>query len=339
MQTVPINTPLPGTFIPNQPGSGIRPYGNAGNIFEYQSGGLMKQNIWMVNFNTQFRRNLSLQGNYSYNRSNDLPGTPTNPYDFAEDWGRSSFEHKHRFNLVGSFLAPEKIRLSPFVTVQTGAPYDVLLGRDLFGDTLKNARPAFATDPNAADTICRPGFGCFNTNPLISGPFVPRDYLTSAGMVSFNLRVGRTFGFGAPRRGNNAMQPGGGGDGMGGPGGGSPGGGGRGGFGGGGPRGGGAGGGGARGGGGMRMGGGGGRGGRGGAGDLTEHRYNVTLSLMFNNILNHTNPGGFTGLINSPKFGQPTNVFTGFGGQAGGPGGGGTTANNRRIEMGMRFSF
>jgi hypothetical protein len=300
----------------------------------------MKQNILMFNFNTQFRRNLSLQGNYSYNKSNDLPGTPTNPYDFAQDWGRSSFEHKHRFNLVGSFLAPEKIRLSPFITLQSGAPYDVLLGRDLYGDTLTNARPAFATDPNAPDTVCHAGFGCFNTNPLLGGPFVPRDYLTASGMISFNVRVGRTFGFGASRRGNNAMQPGGGdmggGDMGGGPGGGRGGfgGGGRGGPGGGGP---GGGGGGPRGGGGgMRMGGGGGgRGGRGGGGDLTEHRYNVTLSVMFNNLLNHTNPGGFTGLIDSPKFGLPTNVFTGFGGA----GGGGTTANNRRIEMSMRFSF
>jgi hypothetical protein len=88
---------------------------------------------------------------------------------------------------------------------------------------------------------------------------------------------------------------------------------------------------------------GGGRGGRGGGADLTEHRYNVTVSLMFNNVLNHTNPGGFVGLINSPKFGDPTNVFTGFGGGGpggGGPGGGGgTTANNRRIDMSVRFNF
>ena len=39
-QTVPINTPLPGTYIPGQPNSGVRPYGlAAGNLFEYESGG------------------------------------------------------------------------------------------------------------------------------------------------------------------------------------------------------------------------------------------------------------------------------------------------------------
>ena len=84
----------------------------------------------------------------------------------------------------------------------------------------------------------------------------------------------------------------------------------------------------------MRMGGGGGRGGFGG-GDTTENRYNVTFSVMVNNILNHTNPGGYVGQISSPQFGQPTNVYTGFGGA----GGGGTTANNRRVELSLRFSF
>ncbi len=317
MQTIPINTPLPGTFVFGQAGSGIRPYGaDAGNLFEYESGGLMKQQIVMANFNTRFTRNLSLQGNYSYNIANDLPSTPSDPYNFAADWARSAFERRHRFVLVGSLVAPLGLRISPFVTLQSGAPYDVTLGRDIFGNTLKNARPSLASGPGE-NIVCPPGFGCFDTAPSLTGAFLPRDYLTSAGMISINMRVGRTFGFGRSRGQNNAMQ--------GGPGGGGPGGGGYHGGGGGGPRGGG-------GGGGMRM----GPGGFGGfGGDTTEHRYNVTLSVMVANILNHTNPGGYVGMINSPQFGEPTNVFTGFGG---GPGGG-TTANNRRLEMSMRFNF
>jgi hypothetical protein len=91
----------------------------------------------------------------------------------------------------------------------------------------------------------------------------------------------------------------------------------------------------------MRMGGGGGgRGGMGG-GDTTEHRYNLTLSVMFNNVLNHYNPGGFVGNLNSPQFGTATGINTGFGGgPGGGPGGGGgSSANNRRIEFQTRFTF
>jgi hypothetical protein len=335
-QTVPINTPLPGTYIPGQANSGVRPYGlAAGNLFEYESGGLMRQNILMANFNTRFSRRVSLFGNYQFNHSKDLPGTPTDPYNFAEDWGRSSLERRHRFQLVGSVVAPLNIRLSPFITLQSGTPYDVVLGRDIYGNTLKNARPTFATA--SCSTTDQTEFGDFCTNPIpgVSDNLVPRNYLTGAGLISFNVRVARTFGFGPRRGGGNGMMPGD----MGGPGGG-PGGGGRGGMGGGGGRGGA--GGGPGGGGGMRMGGGGGgRGGMGGmGGDLTEHRFNLTLSVMFNNLINHYNPGGFIGNLNSPQFGQPTSINSGFGGGPGGGGGfGGSVANNRRIEFQTRLTF
>jgi hypothetical protein len=324
-QTVPINTPLPGTYIPGQANSGVRPYGlAAGNLFEYESGGMMRQNILMANFNTRFSRRISLFGNYQFNHSKDLPGTPTNPYDFAEDWGRSSLERRHRFQLVGSVVAPLNIRLSPFITLQSGNPYDVVLGRDIYGNTLKNARPTFATA--SCSSIEQTELGDFCTTPIpgVSDNLVPRNYLTGAGLISFNVRVARTFGFG-PRRGGNSMTAGD----MGGPGGG------HGGMGGG-PRGGAGGG---PGGGGMRMGGGGGgRGGMGGmGGDLTEHRFNLTLSVMFNNLINHYNPGGFIGNLNSPQFGQATSINSGFGG---GPGGfGGSVANNRRIEFQTRLTF
>lgn len=322
-QTVPINTPLPATYIVGQPNSGVYPYGlDAGDLFEYESGGVLKQHILMAIFNTRFSRNVSLFGNYSWNASNDLPGAPTNPYDFASDWGRSSLQRRHRFQLVGSIVAPLGLRLSPFVILQSGSPYDVVLGRDIYGNTLRNARPAFAT-PGCAD-VQPTAFGDFCVTPLpgVTDNLVPRNYLTGAGMISVNFRIGRTFGFGSPR-GGSAMAGGDMGSG-------------RGGFGGGGGRGGE--GGGSRGGGGMRMGGGGGRGGMGGGvGDSAEHRYNITFSVMFNNVLNHVNPSGYVGSLNSLQFGQATGVNTGFGG---GPGGfGGSVANNRRIEFQTRFTF
>jgi len=143
-----------------------------------------------------------------------------------------------------------------------------------------------------------------------------------------NMRVQRVFGFGPSRSGAGGptqadMQ--GRGPGGGGPGGGGPRGGGMGGPGGGG---------------GMRMGPmGGGRGGFGG-GASSDHRYTITLSANFTNILNHNNPGGYQGVLTSTQFGEPTTVNTGFGGGFGGPGGfAGSMANNRRIELSMRFSF
>src|ERR1039458_2153464 len=328
-QTVPINTPLPGTYVLGQAASGARPYGlAAGHLFEYESGGRMGQNILMGNFNTRFSKNVSLFGNYQFNHSHDLPGTPTNPYNFFQDWGRSSMERRNRFQLVGSVVAPLNIRLSPFITLQSGSPYDVVLGRDIYGNTLTNARPTFATASCANPDLTPVGDFCTTPSPGVTTNLVPRNYLTGAGLFSFNVRVARTFGFGPKRGAANALAAGGGDAGGGGRGGGGGGGGGRGG----------GGGGGRGGGGGMRMGGGGGRGGGGGA-DTTEHRYNLSLSVMFNNLLNHYNPGGFVGNLNSPQFGQATGINSGFGGGGPGGGGGGSTANNRRIEFQTRFSF
>lgn len=314
LQTVNINTPLPGT--------NIRPYGAAGNLFLYESGGLMRQNIVIANFNTRFARNVSLFGNYSLTYAKDLPGSPSNPYNFAQDWGRSAMDRRHRFQLIGTVSAPWGLRLSPFFTLQSGSPYDVLAGRDLNGDTLVNDRPAFASGPG--QDVVATQFGYFNINPQPGMALVPRNYLTTAGLVSVNLRISKTFGFGEARGGAAGASGGGGFGGGGDHGHGGPGGGG----------------------GGMRMGGGpgGGRGGPGGMfGDTTNRRYSLTISAMFNNVLNHLNPAGYSGVLTSPLFAQPTGINTGFGGGPGGGGpggfGGGMAANNRRIELQLRFSF
>jgi len=330
-QTVPINSPEPGTYSPLAPlsaSNGSFPYGySAGNIFEYESGGYMRQKMLMANFNTRFSPRVSLFGNYSLTYARDLPSSPTDPYDFALDYGRSNFDRRHNFMLVGSVVGPKGIRVAPFVTLRSGQPYDVLAGTDLYGTTMTNARAAFAASGQCSgftgtnvvltgDVVCSP-VGNFTTAYNVANPsnLVPRNYLTMPGLVSVNMRIYRVFGFGA-LRGNSAQGGRGGwsgGDGHGPPGGMA------------------------------RMGPPGGHGMGGMFGESTEHRFNLTLGVNFTNILNHFNPGGYQGVITSPYFLEATGVNTGFGG--GGPGGGpggmgaGSTANNRRIDFQTRLTF
>ena len=353
-QTVPINTPLPGTYnylLAPGPTNGVFPYGySAGNMYEAESGGILKQDILMVNFNTRFSRNVSLQGNYQYTHANDLPGTPTDPYNFLQDWGTSNLNRRSNFTVIGTLQAPLKIMVSPTILIHSGAPYDVLVGQDIFGDQ-GSPRAFFAPAGSTCGlggVVCTP-LGNFSTSyagvldPNNPGKFltnmVPRNYLTMPETVSVNMRVYRVFGFGAKRdaaamaAAAAAAAAGGGGGGRGGGGGGFGGGGGGRGGGGGGFGGGGGGRGG--GGGGMRMGGGGGRGG-GGVG-TSDRKYSVQVGATFTNVLNHLNPGGYQGSLTSPQFGEATSVNTGFGG---GPGGGvGSTANNRRIDLSVRLNF
>jgi hypothetical protein len=361
-QTVPINTPYPGTYnynLPLGPTNGLYPYGyNAGDLIEYESGGILKQDIVGFNFNTRFSRRVSLQGNYQYTHANDLPGTPTNPYDFQQDWGTSNLNRRSNLLVIGTIQGPAKINVAPTITVRSGAPYDVSTGLDIYGDN-GSARGLFA--PAGAPcgvngVVCTP-LGNFSTNytGLLNGSavpanLVPRNYLTMADLVSINMRIYRVFGLGAKKAGAAVLPAGSGGP-DGGPGGG-PGGGRMGGIGaglgpgGGGPGGGGGfgGGGGGRGGGGGFGGGGGGRGGGGRGGGSSDRKYSVTVSASFTNALNHFNPGGYDGVLTSTQFGQPTTANTGFGGGgggagAGGFGGGGSAANNRRIDLSVRLSF
>jgi hypothetical protein len=81
-----------------------------------------------------------------------------------------------------------------------------------------------------------------------------------------------------------------------------------------------------------------GGGGRGG-GATSDRRFSLTVSANFTNALNHFNPGGYDGVLTSTQFGQPLSVNTGYGG--GGVGGMqmGSSANNRRIDFGLRLNF
>ena len=208
---MPINTPLPGTYIAGQANSGLRPYGSAGNLFEYENGGLMRQDMLMFNFNTRVTRNVSLQGNYSYNNANCLSGSPSDPYNFSADWGRCGFERQNRFILFGNYPAPAKIRVSPFINI---------IGRFAL-QRVSGARPvrqyahkraACRGQRPRAGIISTP-YGYFDTNPSVTGAFVPMNMLMP-GMISVNMRITRTFGFGPARAGNTPCGPGGGGRGL-----------------------------------------------------------------------------------------------------------------------------
>lgn len=92
--------------------------------------------------------------------------------------------------------------------MRSGQPYDILSGVDVYGDTLTNARTVFAsascpTVVRAANTVCSP-YGAFAaaSSATNAANLIPRNYLTMPGLVSVNLRLSSTFGFGGhPRKG------------------------------------------------------------------------------------------------------------------------------------------
>ena len=65
-------------------------------------------------------------------------------------------------------------------------------------------------------------------------------------------------------------------------------------------------------------------------------KYNLTVSINANNILNHVNYSSPVGNLTSPSFGQSLGVGGGFGGFGGG---GGASGPNRKIYLNLRFTF
>ncbi|MCZ2151403.1 MAG: carboxypeptidase regulatory-like domain-containing protein [Bryobacterales bacterium] len=308
LRTVNINAPLP---------DGTRPLGNIGNLYQFESNGILRQKQFMVNLRSQFNRRVMLFGFYVYGHANsdtDGVGTfPANPYNFATEYGRASYDVRHRFVMGGNINGKWGISLNPFIIASSGPPFNITTGRDNNGDTIFNDRPAQAAPGATGADIVATQFGVFNIAPGPGAVLIPRDYGNGPGNFTVNLRLSKTWGFGD--RGERAAQAGPAGPDrppmmMGGPGGG------RGGY--------------HGGGGGFHGGGGGGMFGA----SNSEKRFNLTLSASARNLFNHVNLGLPVGNLSSPLFGESTSIAGGFG-----PGGAMGAAGNRRLELQLRLSF
>ena len=317
-----INAPIPGTVIPGVANSGVRPFGDVGNIYQYESSGILKQNQLIVGLRGRLSQRISLFANYTLGKADsntDGAGTfPANQYDLSDEFGRAAFDIRHRFTVFGSINLPWNVTVNPFIIATSGRPFNITTGRDNNGDSLFTDRPAFATDLTKPGVVVTP-FGAFDPNPTAGETIIPRNYAEGPGFFSLNLRLSKTWGFGDVPGGNVASgspQDGRrGGRGMGG--------GGRGGRG---------------------MGGGpfiGGMGGMFGGPSGPEKRYNLTLSFQIQNLLNSVNPSTPVGNMTSPLFLQSTSTAGSYGVRFGGGGGnpGNLAAGNRSVVAQLRFSF
>jgi len=298
-----------------------RPDPARGNIYQYESSGVLNQQQVIVNFRTNLNQNFSIFGNYRLGFANsnaDGAGSfPAYSYDLSNEYGNAAFDIRHNFFIGGSATLPWKVRMSPFIVASSGRPFNITTGVDTNGDTRFAERPTFAALNTRCNTLGLTNSFCNNSNVSDVNAIIPRNYGRGPSFFNVNLRLDKTFGFGASRSSSVAetapdapRQGGGQIPGVGG---------GRGGN---------------RGGGGRRGGGGGGFGGGG-----SDKPYNLTVGLQFSNLFNRTNLNTPIGNISSSRFGQSTATAGGFGGFGGGGGGGGGNSGNRRVELQMRFSW
>lgn len=297
-----INAPLPGSLD-----SPVYPFGHPGLRVLMEFAGLYNQNQVILNVNSRVNRDISLTGSYAYNKAmsnTDGLGTfPANPYSMEGEYGPAATDMRHRVSLGGTIIARWGIRFNPLVTANSGPPFNITAGQDSYGDTIFNERPGIATDPGKPGVVAT-RYGLLDPNPAPGEPSLPRNFGRGPGQIMVNMRVGRTFAFGSAGEGATPSL------------GAAP-----------------------------ASAGGGGSGRRGGesspfsigAGQRgpssTHRRFTLTISMQIRNLMNHNNPGPIIGNVTSPLFGQANQ-----------PAGSGTrifseNANNRRLELQMRFTF
>jgi hypothetical protein len=192
------NAPLPGSYDPNNPASGVRPAGNNQNVYEYVSRGVYNSSRFSTNVLVQ-RSRFEVHGSYvlRYDKSDAESSSlfPSNPYDLGADYARASGDVRHTGTVAAIVSLPYGMRSWGYLQAMSGAPFNILVGQDLNGDTQYNDRPAFATDLTRPSVV-KTNWGRFDANPIAGQTIIPRDYGEGPGAVVMNLAVGKRFGLG-----------------------------------------------------------------------------------------------------------------------------------------------
>ncbi len=273
LRSVDINAPLPGTYNSSVSGSGVFPLGHAGPVFLMESSGRYNQNQLVTNVRTKLSAGTSLFAFYVFNKAmSNTDGVATfaaNPYDSRGEYGPAVTDVRHRITAGGSAVMRWGVRVSPYLVIQSGSPFDITSGNDEYGTTLFNSRPGLTTNSSKAGLI-QTKYGLLDPNPGSGEKLLGRNYGRGPSLVTMNLRIGKAIGFGPERETGGKSAQGSGSvpvDAVGNHGLnsilGRP---------------------------------------------ATSQRYNLSISMSARNLLNHKNPGPIIGNITSPLFGESNQI-------------------------------
>ncbi len=325
-----INAPLPGTYDPSNPNNSVRPLGNAGDVYYYESSATFNDYRFFGGLRRQMSKGFSLFANFGMGKGKTdtdcIFGSiancfPADTYNLSDEYSRVAFIPSGNFFVGGTFVVPKlKLNLNPFIVVSSGRPFNIVTGRDTNGDGLFTERPAFATAQTDPANLRRTSFGDFDLNPAAGQSLIPRNYGMGPGFFSINIGINRSFAFGDMPSSAAAVQPAGGGadqksatqgkpsqptaakpssanpaTGTAAAAGAS----------------------------------------KPASAPTPEKRYNLTFSVNIQNLFNHTNLGQPIGNLSSPRFGESFSTSGNFGF---GPGGS-AAAGNRRIQLQVRLNF
>jgi hypothetical protein len=182
--------------------------------YQFQSGGVYRQQQVILSTSVRWKK-LGLNGSYTFNEAkSDTQGVTSQPSVEGNpgfDYGRASFDVRHRVFLLGTYTARYGIILAPLLAAQSGTPYNVTIGKDLTGNNQFNARPTYGVCE--APDVVTTRYGCLDTNPAGKGERIaPYDIGTGPANFILHMRVSKVVGVGPRIKAaaeGNTMQAGG----------------------------------------------------------------------------------------------------------------------------------
>jgi Carboxypeptidase regulatory-like domain/TonB dependent receptor len=194
-----INAPLPGTYDPADPSSGIRPMGGSQNIYQYSSDGISNARTVSINPNINVTKNFMFWAYYTigHQESDVTPGGgfPSNSYDLGDDAGRLNGFAQHQLYCGLNAKPGWNTAINVFMAVRSSGPFNITVAQDLNGDTIYNDRPAFATDLTRPSVV-HTAYGTFDTAPIPGQTIIPINYADGPSLLYTELNLQKNFLFG-----------------------------------------------------------------------------------------------------------------------------------------------
>jgi TonB dependent receptor len=134
-----VNAPLPPLYQG-------RPDPELGVVRQIESEGRQRGNALDLTLSSNKSRWFSGLAQYTFSHTNNNTGGiawfPANQYSSAGEYGRTDFDQRHRFNLLGTFNEDHWFNVGVAAKLYSGIPYTETSGNDTFNTGILNARPA-----------------------------------------------------------------------------------------------------------------------------------------------------------------------------------------------------
>ena len=138
-RSVDINAPTP------QSGYTVRPDPAYARIRQMQSESYWRGDGLDVSYRGRLNKYFTGFGRYTWSHyDSDTGGIgwfPQNQYDPDDEWSRTSWDRRNRLGMYAMFQPESVFNLSAGIFANSGTPWTVLTGTDLYGDGLFNTRP------------------------------------------------------------------------------------------------------------------------------------------------------------------------------------------------------